>query len=609
MVRCPNCNKELPDDSRFCPYCRSAVTPEKVPATGGKRCPACNAFVDADARFCTNCRSTLSVDAAKPPAPSSTCPKCGAHLPEHAAFCVTCGQPISTLATEPPKGRSERTVGVSSLGSAAPVETTEHLTSTHPVPPSERDFSRISTTLPKSAGTPPLVETGVTTKDGSVLAAPRERQKAPEASTSSPLAPKKPLLKARWVWVVAGAIVAGCGAYLIFRYLPRPVPRSATILVDNFTRDKSLSTGLWAINGPVGNAVGPNLTSPVGTLVQPTLTFSSQSGLGIGGLSEKGQVATIETVASFDPPSTVNANVMPTGRDESAFTLIVSDGSGQRGVGIAGHLGSAAGPAEIDYIVPQAGAGWKSQGVLCRSLQANTWYTLSLFLDAQGSVTLMVRAGSQTVGETTVKTGKGPFHIILVQEGGGSAATNHEQVYWGSINEISGSRMVLTQPEEHPSPATAIGVSKERARSRLRQEHPAAIVRPPRPAVSVPPSVVPAPPKPTVNAGLSGTWLAYPQGFNGSLRVSIRQTGDRVVGTVVGGNPSLTAYIPVGKMAFYGTYSPGTFPAQAICAHLNYNNPYWNPVKFKVIDNDHLQEDLAGGRGCNGFPALWERIK
>jgi Double zinc ribbon/zinc-ribbon domain len=473
MVKCPDCGKELPDDSRFCPYCRSAITPEMVQATGEKRCPVCNAPVDADARFCTNCRSPLSAIPAAPPAPSSACPKCGARLPEHAAFCVSCGQPISTFATEPQEGRSERMAGVSSIGSAVRVGTPGHLTSNRPAPPSEAELSRSSTTRVKPSETTPSTEIRVTTKGSSIPSTAHEREKAPEAPASSLPVPQKPLLKAWWVWVFAAAIVAGFGAYMIPRYLPRPVPANASILVDNFTGDQALNSGLWVINGPTGNAVGPGLTSPASALARPTLTFSSQRGLGIGGVEESSQLATIETAASFDPPFTVNTNIMPTVRNGSGFGLIVSDGSGQNGVGITGHLDSAVGRAEIDYIVPEAGAGWKSQGVLCRSLQANTWYSLSVFFDAQGSATLTFRAGPQTVGEKTVHIGKGPFHIILVQEGGGKTVTDHGQVSWQSVKVFSGTTALPVQPGERPKPATTNAGSQVAIRT------PSSILQPP----------------------------------------------------------------------------------------------------------------------------------
>lgn len=117
-------------------------------------------------------------------------------------------------------------------------------------------------------------------------------------------------------------------------------------------------------------------------------------------------------------------------------------------------------------------------------------------------------------------------------------------------------------------------------------------------------TTVPAPPAATAAPqGLTGTWKVYIQGLTAPLQISIQQTGQKVVGTVVTGN----AYIPAGKMVFYGTYNSNPFQAQEICTHLNYTSPYWIPVTFKVIDNNHLQENTAGGTACNGFPALWER--
>jgi hypothetical protein len=68
-------------------------------------------------------------------------------------------------------------------------------------------------------------------------------------------------------------------------------------------------------------------------------------------------------------------------------------------------------------------------------------------------------------------------------------------------------------------------------------------------------------------------------------------------------------YLPVGKTVFYGTYGSPAFSAQEICAGLNYTSPSWNPVTFNVIDNNHLQEDLAGLSLCTGSPILWERVQ
>jgi hypothetical protein len=285
---------------------------------------------------------------------------------------------------------------------------------------------------------------------------PQEEQAPPEEPTASPIAPKNSLVSTWWVRAVVAAIVAGCVvAFWIFYSAPSSVPASASILVDDFTRDQSLPTGLWTINGPVGSVVASDSTSPASTLVKPELTFSSQSGLGFGGVTGKGQAATIESVASFEAPFTVEADVMPGGREGSPFGLIVADRSGQKGVGILRRLGSAAAPGGIDYIAPEPGAGWKSQGALRSSPQANTWYTLSLSLDAQGAATVAVRDGPEVIGRATLPTGKGPFNILLRQEGVGGSATDHGQVFWRSVKAFSGTVTLPAQAGEHANPAAA----------------------------------------------------------------------------------------------------------------------------------------------------------
>lgn len=125
------------------------------------------------------------------------------------------------------------------------------------------------------------------------------------------------------------------------------------------------------------------------------------------------------------------------------------------------------------------------------------------------------------------------------------------------------------------------------------------------------PAATTASPTPAATGALSGIWQVYPRGVMGSVTVTIRQTGDRIEGTIVGGDSSLTSHVPAGKLMFYGTYNPSGFKAQNICAGMNYTDPHWVPVIFSVIDNDHMQEDYTGPfyAGCVGFPLTWERAQ
>jgi hypothetical protein len=72
---CPNCNKELPDVTVFCPECGFFT---------GKRCKKCNAPASSTADICQVCGAWLL---------EGQCKFCYAEIPEEALFCPECGKP------------------------------------------------------------------------------------------------------------------------------------------------------------------------------------------------------------------------------------------------------------------------------------------------------------------------------------------------------------------------------------------------------------------------------------------------------------------------------------------------------------------------------------
>lgn len=163
--------------------------------------------------------------------------------------------------------------------------------------------------------------------------------------------------------------------------------------------------------------------------------------------------------------------------------------------------------------------------------------------------------------------------------------------------------------------ATAAGVQEATKGQQVKVESEAVlnfVLKAPVTITSVAAGIAPAPgsspvPQAPSASGLTGMWLDYIPTFQKPIKVTIQLTGKRLVGTVVTGN----SWIPAGKMLFYGNSNSNSFDAQEICAGPNYSNPRWAAVKFKVIDNNHLQEDWTynGGFFCNGNPALWERTQ
>jgi membrane protease subunit (stomatin/prohibitin family) len=73
-VRCPNCTKDIPFGSKFCPECGANLSATMT-------CPQCQATLPAGSKFCPNCGQQLVAGGAPAPTPAPT----GASTPAPAA--------------------------------------------------------------------------------------------------------------------------------------------------------------------------------------------------------------------------------------------------------------------------------------------------------------------------------------------------------------------------------------------------------------------------------------------------------------------------------------------------------------------------------------------
>ena len=77
---CPNCNSEVPENSKFCLECGTKI---ELLAENEVICPACGKKTHKG-KFCMECGASLI----------AKCPKCGAELPNGAKFCLECGEKL-----------------------------------------------------------------------------------------------------------------------------------------------------------------------------------------------------------------------------------------------------------------------------------------------------------------------------------------------------------------------------------------------------------------------------------------------------------------------------------------------------------------------------------
>ena len=77
---CPNCNAQVPENSKFCLECGSKI---EMLEENEMICPACGKKTNKG-KFCMECGASLI----------AKCAKCGAEFPSGAKFCLECGEKL-----------------------------------------------------------------------------------------------------------------------------------------------------------------------------------------------------------------------------------------------------------------------------------------------------------------------------------------------------------------------------------------------------------------------------------------------------------------------------------------------------------------------------------
>ncbi|SJZ83490.1 zinc ribbon domain-containing protein [Selenihalanaerobacter shriftii] len=78
-IKCKNCNKYVPKDTKYCGDCGNKIIKQNE-----KECIHCQQIISKESKFCPKCGQKLIIE----------CSNCGKELTSDIKFCVKCGKEI-----------------------------------------------------------------------------------------------------------------------------------------------------------------------------------------------------------------------------------------------------------------------------------------------------------------------------------------------------------------------------------------------------------------------------------------------------------------------------------------------------------------------------------
>ena len=208
--------------------------------------------------------------------------------------------------------------------------------------------------------------------------------------------------------------------------------------LDNFTKDTTLNKSLWVINGnALSNAETNFPVSPVNrkdTVVFPTLTFSSTSGMGMSGVDTCFEAAGIQSTSSYSHSFTAEASVYATEAHANALACGITNLNATKGIAIFGNINiTNQGYYGLQIASPEnSSSGWVWQSTpLLPDPSMNQTYVLSIEMDLEGYATVGVGINGIFGPSFTMYIGSASYYLFLGQyEGYPNNGLGPNQAYW-----------------------------------------------------------------------------------------------------------------------------------------------------------------------------------
>jgi hypothetical protein len=234
---------------------------------------------------------------------------------------------------------------------------------------------------------------------------------------------------------------------------------STELFSDDFSHDSSLSSALWTVNGPEATASGSVYGDHPLDAVRPSLSFSSENGLTMTGVSADYTFADVQGDSAFFPPIVVQARVMATVSNGNPFLLALGTANGGQGIVIEGNLNSSNPYYGLGSSVAQGnGSVWLGIYTFTNAPQLNTWYSLTLAVNASGLATASVNQGTTEIGSVSYYIGLGAYYLFLMQVVDAPPAVGPNSASWSYVYVNQTAAAPPTSPAPFFTPASTIAI-------------------------------------------------------------------------------------------------------------------------------------------------------
>jgi len=205
-------------------------------------------------------------------------------------------------------------------------------------------------------------------------------------------------------------------------------PAVAQHLSDNFT--------LWTASSTFLNSLAAATSSPGGTFVSPTTTFTGQTGLQMSGLTEDFTLTGLQSLAAFSAPYTVTVEVTPIEGTANPFAIYLASSDLTQYLTLHANVNPVYQGfwADASNVGPLASLGEQFSPNFVP--QMGTLYKIVMNVDSTGLAAVTVFGAGKHLGTLSgLQAGTGPFYLVIGQRIG-LAPTGSQVADWSSVKVV-----------------------------------------------------------------------------------------------------------------------------------------------------------------------------